>query len=212
MREQKEINWFIENGFSVLAPDLPGIGELGSGALKGDAYINNISYNMWFMSMLIGRSILGVQVSDVIKLAHVLKQKNSKNHVYGIAREEMSPILLHAAAFDPVVSKIALIKPYWSYESIVKNRFYNSEFVYSIVPGALLEYDLPDLAATLAPRSIVIAGTTDSEGKYINNRMVTKNYAVIREAYDHQKVKNELEFLSADSVTDPEQIFGNWKD
>src|SRR5690606_2845813 len=97
-KEEDEIKWLIENGFTIHAPDLLGIGELGNGSLKGDAYIDNISYNMWFTAMLIGRSIVGIQSADVVKLAHLLKQGKSINSIYGIAREEMSPVLLHAAA------------------------------------------------------------------------------------------------------------------
>src|SRR5690606_2363672 len=74
--EKNEMQWLVENGFTVLAPDLLGTGELGNGAVKGDAYIDNISYNIWYTSMLIGRSILGVQTADVVKLSHLLKKKN----------------------------------------------------------------------------------------------------------------------------------------
>ncbi|HZH71568.1 MAG TPA: alpha/beta hydrolase family protein, partial [Mariniphaga sp.] len=98
--DNKEWDWLLKNGFTILAPDLPGIGELGDGKLKGDAFIDNISYNMWYNAMLIGRSIVGVQASDVVKLSYSLLRIHGFTDVFGIARGEMSPVLLHAAVFD----------------------------------------------------------------------------------------------------------------
>lgn len=210
VEEEKEIKWLLNNGVMVLAPDLPGTGALGNGALKGDAVINNISYNLWFTAMLIGRSIVGVQAAEVVKLAHVLRQKKTSLHIYGIAHEEMSPVLLHAAALDTVISKIALIKPYVSYESIVKNRFYDSKFVYSMVPGALQGYDLPDLAAALAPRNLLIAGPTDGEGAFIKTHQWEKEYKIVRKAYADDHAKTLLHILPYAPTMKPDCMLGKW--
>src|SRR5690554_4961832 len=121
--DNKEWDWLLKNGFTILAPDLPGIGELGDGKLKGDAFIDNISYNMWYNAMLIGRSIVGVQASDVVKLSYSLLRIHGFTDVFGIARGEMSPVLLHAAVFDSVISRVSLIEPYSSYSDFVLNRF-----------------------------------------------------------------------------------------
>src|SRR5690554_749898 len=121
--DNKEWDWLLKNGFTILAPDLPGIGELGDGKLKGDAFIDNISYNMWYNAMLIGRSIVGVQASDVVKLSYLLLRIHGFTDVFGIARGEMSPVLLHAAVFDSVISRVSLIEPYSSYSDFVLNRF-----------------------------------------------------------------------------------------
>lgn len=208
--EANEIKWLIEKGFTVLAPDLLGIGELGNGSLKGDAYINNTSYNMWYTAMLIGRSIVGIQSADVVKLARLLKQERSHVTIYGLAREEMAPVLLHSAAFDPTISKIALIKPYTSYSSFVENRFYNSGFVYSIVPGALLEYDLPDLTATLSPRKVLIAGPTDTDGKYINANQFEREYETTRASYRKNGAEAQLVILPGNVIGKPDFILEKW--
>lgn len=182
MNESNEWNWLLGMGFTILAPDIPGNGELGGGKLKGDAYIDNISYNMWYNAMLIGRSIVGVQASDAVKLSHLLVNTHGFSEVFGIATEEMSPVLLHAAVFDPVISRVALINPYYSYRSFVINEFYNPRLVHSLVPGALTSYDLPDLAALLAPKKLLIAGRTEiyplaQEGDYTNeNEMIENAY------------------------------------
>lgn len=207
---KKEISWLVEQGYTVLSPDIIGTGELGPGALKGDAYIDNISYNMSFTAMQIGRSIVGIQASDVVKLSNLLKQYYRFEDIYAIAHEEMSPVLLHAAAFHPVISRMALIKPYCSYRIFEKNRFYEPRFVHSLVPGALTAYDLPDLAATLAPASLLIAGMTDASGQRKDEEEINKDLSVIKEAYYYKKAENQLEILPLESIKKPEIFYRKW--
>ncbi|MEX2591767.1 MAG: prolyl oligopeptidase family serine peptidase [Anditalea sp.] len=40
-----EIEWFVKSGFTVLAPDMIGIGEVGAGEFKGDSNFEGNSYN-----------------------------------------------------------------------------------------------------------------------------------------------------------------------
>ncbi len=209
MEENNEPGWLVGQGFTVLVPDLLGTGELGGGDFKGDAQIGDISYNMWFTAMLIGRSIVGIQTSDVVKLALLLKQKNKIEDIFGIAREEMSPVLLHAAAFNPAITRVALIKPYSSYRSFIVNRFYYPRFVHSLVPGALIGYDLPDLAATLAPAKLLIAGMTDANGQ-TNGEEVSKDLEVIEDAYQHIKAGDQLKIAPVESIKTPGILFNQW--
>ena len=86
----------------------------------------------------------------------------------------VSPVFLimnlHVAfAGRQELPRIALIDPLSSYWSIVVNKYYNSEFIHSTVPGALKHYDLPDLAAILAPRKLLMAGITDVRGDLFND-------------------------------------------
>jgi hypothetical protein len=191
-----EIEWFVRNGFTVLAPDLIGIGEMGPGIFKGDAYIESSSHNLWYASILIGRSIVGIRAGDVVRLTRLLKDRRNINEVYGFARKEMAPVMLHAAAFDQSITRIALIDPFSSYQSIAMNRFYDSKFVYSIVPGALSAYDLPDLAATLAPRKLLMAGVTDGNGKCLNSEAVSKDLDIIQTTYRNKNADTQLNIVS----------------
>ena len=82
-----QIEWFVKNGLTVLVPDVIGTGELGPGAFQGDSYIDSVSYNLWFASMLIDRSIIGIQTSDVVRLTNLLKNEYHQNEVYGFAKK-----------------------------------------------------------------------------------------------------------------------------
>ncbi len=193
--DKSEITKYTGRGFTILVPDLVCTGELSDGALKGDAYIDHVSYNLLFTTMLIGRSIVGIQAADIVKLSHHLARREGIDSVRGIAVENISPALLHAAAFDTVISQVTLLKPYPSYQSIVENRFYNPKFVYSLVPGALTSYDLADLAATLAPRKLVVEKIMDVKGETVValEEDFEKDFEVIVNAYNKQEAMEQLE-------------------
>ncbi len=205
-----EIEWFARNGFTILAPDLIGVGEMGPGKFTGDAYIDGISHNLWYASMLIGRSIVGIRAGDVVRLAGILKNNSVLTEVYGVARKEMAPVLLHAAAFNPAITRIALIGPYSSYYSIVMNHFYSSSFIHGTVPGVLKAYDLPDLAASLAPRKLMMAGTTDGNGKKTDPASITKDLAIVKTAYQNKNAADQLIIMSFDPTEKPYELLREW--
>lgn len=201
-----EMEWFVKNGFTVLAPDLPGAGELGAGDFEGDAFIGGVSHNIWYTSTLIGRSIVGVQAGDIARLVDIVKNKRKADAIYGVARAEMTPVLLHAAAFLPSIERIALIEHLTSYLSLVTNRFYHSGYVTGAVAGALRAYDLPDLAATLAPRKLLVAGLTNGSNEPTT---AVNDLAVIQGGYAHQRAEGALNLLP-DSRSDIREIFLQW--
>jgi hypothetical protein len=205
-----EMEWFVRNGFTVLAPDLIGMGEMGPGDFRGDSYIEGVSYNIWFASMLIGRSIVGIRAGDVVRLTRLLKKTSGINEVYGFARKEMAPVLLHAAAFDSAITRIALIEPYSSYRSIVMNRFYDPRFLYSTVPGALKAYDLPDLGASLAPRKLMIAGVTDGYGKNTDTENINMDLAIVKIAYQNKKADGQLNVVYLKPTEKPFDLYMEW--
>jgi cephalosporin-C deacetylase-like acetyl esterase len=203
------IEWLVMHGFTVLAPDLIGTGETGPGDFKGDSYINGQSYNIWFASILIGRSIVGIQAGDVVRLARYLGKRPLIDEVYGVAIREMSPVLLHAAAFDQIISRVALVQPYSSYRGIVLNRFYDPAFIRSTVAGSLKVYDLPDLSASLAPRKLLMAGTTDGLGSQSEDAALNEDISVIRRAYHSGNADDKLIILPG-KPGDPGSYFPEW--
>jgi len=205
-----EIEWFVKKGFTVLAPDMIGIGETGPGLLKGDSYIEGNSYNAWFGSVLIGRSIVGIRAGDVVRLTRVLQKDTGIKEIYGFARKEMAPVLLHAAAFDPAITRIALIEPYSSYQSIVMNRFYNPHFIHSTVPGALTAYDLPDLAVCLAPRKLMMAGVTDGTGITTDNESINIDMNIIKAGYHFGNAEGQLRIVALKPNEKTDDLFMEW--
>ena len=186
-----EMEWFVKNGFTVLAPDLIGIGEMGNGSFKGDAEIGGVTYNTWYTSTIIGRSIVGIRAGDVARLIQVLKKQGTEE-IFGLARKEMTPVMLYAAAFNDEIKRIALLEPCSSYRSIVMNRFYYPGFIHNLVPGALKSYDLPDLAGTLAPRKLLMAGTTDGNGGKDDKAGIDQDLEIIKKSYQNRNAGGQL--------------------
>ena len=204
------MEWFVRHGFTVLAPDMVGVGEMGPGVFRGDAYIEGGSHNLWYASMLIGRSIVGIRASDVVKLTRLLEKTRNVRDVYAVARGEMSPVLLHAAAFEGSISRIALIEPFSSYMSIAINHFYISSFIPGVVPGALKEYDLPDIEAALAPRKMLIAGVTDGFGKITDTAGINDDLSIVRDEYRRKDAEGQLMILSLPDYNKYDAVFGDW--
>ncbi len=202
-----EMEWFVNNGFTVLAPDILGTGEMGGGKFRGDSNIKGISFNIWFLSMLIGRSIVGIQASDVVRLSRELKVSQGVSEVYGFARREMSPVLLHAAAFDQSITRVALVEPYSSYRSVVTSRFYTPAFIPSTVPAALGAYDLPDLAGSLAPRKLVMAGTTGGSGDTTDTNSIKSDLQIVTDAYHSRKADAQLKIIAGKTTGDLNDLY-----
>ena len=198
-----EIEQLVRQGFTVLAPDIIGVGEIGRGNFRGDRY----HVHMWHCSILIGRSIAGVRAGDVFRLTRLLEKNSKVDEIYGVARKEMAPVLLHAAAFDPAIAQVVLIEPYSSYRSIAMNRFYNPDFILNTVPGALKAYDLSDLAASLAPRKLIMTGVTDGSGETTDTENINQDLSFIRTAYKAKRAEEQLKILTRESLDKPNDSF-----
>ena len=158
----------VKQGFTVLAADLLGIGEVGSDQVVGDSNFEGSSYNVWFGFLLTGRSIAGVHAADIVRLGRLLKSQGAKQ-VHGWASGKLSPALLHAAAFEALFSKVVLQNPLSSYASLVTSRFYKPQYIMGAVPAALTAYDLPDLASTIRQTDIILIHPVDGAGVAVDH-------------------------------------------
>jgi len=199
IQEGGDMEWFVKNGVMVVAPDLVGIGEMGPGEFKGDSYVDSVSYNIWFAGILTGRSIAGIRAGDVVRIADQLKKEGVKD-IYGLAKKQMAPVLLHAAAFDKDITKVALIQPYSSYRAIVMDNNYNADFLHSTVAGSIGVYDLPDLEASLAPKTLLIAGVTNANGNISNDADIINDLSVVKAAYQHT-APDKLQIVSEGTIS-----------
>lgn len=207
-----EMELFVKNGFTVLAPDMIGTGEVGPGDWQGGSYFphsfnNNLLYQIWYASILTGRSIVGIRAADVNRLVDVIENTIKPIEIYGFAKNEMCPVLLHAAAFNPSIKRIALIEPLASYRSIVYERFYYPGFIDNTVAGALKHYDLPDLAASLAPRSLLMANITDGTGKQSDSVLIQEDISIIKKTYRRKNAENNLHIINGEVSESLEKFF-----
>jgi hypothetical protein len=210
--EGGEMEQLVKKGYIVLAPDLIGIGETGPGVFKGDAYIDNVSYNVWFAAILIGRSIVGVRAGDIVRAAKYLESREDVDHrdISIIAYGEMCPVALHAAAFEDGISKVALVEPLISYRSIVMNRYYDARLTHATVAGALTAYDLPDLAACISPRKLLMVNVTDQSKNRAEAELIEKELAITRSAYSAAGARERLIIRNWESGQTMDEAFSSW--
>jgi dienelactone hydrolase len=206
------IESLVDQGYIVLAPDLLDIGEMGPGDLTGDAYIGNVSYNKWFAAVQIGRSITGVRAGDVNRLTQILLGRSdvTADGITAVAYAEMAPVLLHAASFEPGISEIALMDPLVSYRALVMNKYYMPEYTHAAVAGALQAYDLPDLAATLAPRELLMVNVTDGEGNPAGAEVMEEDLSVVHRAYEAAGADSHLRVTAGETDMTKSRELREW--
>jgi dienelactone hydrolase len=169
------IHTLVQEGFSVLLADLPGIGSLGPGYLKGDAYIDNTSFNQWFAGIMTGRSIVAIRAEDIMRIAHFARTEMAEvASVSAISFGALGSELLHAANFGSLIQHVGLINPFLSYAGMALSRDYKPSYITSVVAGAINDYDLPDLMAGLSPKRVFVANPLDPTGAAYSRAEVTQ--------------------------------------
>ena len=155
----------VREGHPVLLADLPGIGSMGPGYMKGDSYIDSTSYNQWFAAVLAGQSNVGLRAEDIVRIIHFAKTDlNESEGVSLLAVGSLGSEALHATLFEPGIKNVCLIRSFLSYADIATTRFYKPEYVPFTVPGAIGEYDLPDIIAGLCPRKVLLIDPLSGDG------------------------------------------------
>jgi len=212
-----EMEWLVQKGYIVVAPDVLGIGETGPGDFLGDAYafkVGRASYNIWFLGILTQKSLVGIRAADIINTVNYLKSRDDviPTQIKAVALGDLCPVLLHAAAFDPSISAVALIEPLVSYRAIVNNKYYQPGLIHSTVAGALTAYDLPDLAACLAPRKLLMVNVVDHNRKPAPQDIVEQELNIVYKTYAEKNQQKKLTIIIQDYARHPDlkEMISSW--
>ncbi|MDF9798410.1 gas vesicle protein [Catalinimonas alkaloidigena] len=181
----EEIEALVKQGYTVLSADILGTGELGPGYLKGDAYIEGVSYNQWFASILLNQSIVARQAADMVRMAQYVQEENPEVALSAIAHSTLAPALLHAAAFEPAIGSIALVDPLISYASLVNHENYDPEWVPASVVGSVNGYDLADLAATLGSGKLLMINPQNHLSEAVSADEFEEEWSFVRGFYQN---------------------------
>jgi hypothetical protein len=201
----------IQQGYSVVLFVVPGIGSLGPGFLKGDAYFDKTSFNQWFAGILTNKSIVGMRAEDIVRIAHFIKSDvGGFEVVSALAKGALGSELLHAAVFDESIQKVGLINPFISFADIALSQEYVPSFIPSTVAGAIDKYDLPDLMALLCPKKIAIINPQTSSGKEARHDDASLALSFPTDVFVQQGVEDYIELVIErdDQLVDDKII--NW--
>ncbi len=160
----------MKTGLVVLSIDARGIGETRYTADEGGSdwprYFGD--YDSAMTSLLLDKPLVAMRAEDISRAVDVLatRPEVDASRMVAFGRGMGAVPVLYAAAFDSRIRKVGLDESLVSYESVVRSRIHRNVFE-NVVRGALRYYDLPDLVAWLAPRSVLIVDPVDPLGELV---------------------------------------------
>jgi hypothetical protein len=199
------IEKLVKKGYIVAAADVLGVGEIQHSAGRG--------HQLGYTAVLIGRSMVGIQAGDIVRVVNYLKSRNDVDRlkIGAIAFNEICLSLIHAAAFDSSINNIALIGSLISYQSVAMNRIYRIgvtkrpgsddywhpyeiDFTWGIA-SVLTGYDLPDLMGCIAPRKIALVDPRDPMLEPASTELIDKELEFPRSVYSSIRATGNLSVL-----------------
>ncbi len=182
------VEGLLQQGRRVLVADLRGMGE--TAPADGKSGPLGVGVQEAFLSLHLGRPLLGQRVGDLLAVIAALADE-SPGGVALVGRGAAGPVALHAAALEPRVVALTIDGAITSWSDVVRTPLTRDQLT-NVVPGALASYDLPDLAASLAPRPLTIRGAVDPAGRSASRGRVDDAYAVARQAYRRRGAETSL--------------------
>ena len=178
LEKEGVVDQLARQGYEVIVPDLSGYGELGSGYMKdGDAILEEVPLNLWYAGIQTHQSLVAVRAGEIAILADFVKKTSQTPQPLTVAASgTLTSDLLHAAIIANPFEQIILLNPLVSYQSITEQPDYKPKFVMSSVAGALVQYDLPDLVAALAPKDFLLINPVDAGEKELSQDKISAAY------------------------------------
>lgn len=172
------VDQLARQGYEVIVPDLSGYGELANGYMQGgDAILEEVPLNLWYAGIQTHQSLVAVRAGEIAILADFIKKISSApQHLSVVASGTLTSDLLHATTIAKPFEQTILLNPLVSYQSITEQENHKPKFVMSSVAGALVQYDLPDLVAALAPKGLLLINPVDASERELSQNQVSNAY------------------------------------
>ncbi|MBE7462118.1 MAG: acetylxylan esterase [Planctomycetes bacterium] len=191
-------------GYHILSIDVRGTGEtrLQPERLDGDPYEKLLMgpESMWARRALnAGLNLFGMRVFDTLRALEYLRTRPD------VQAEEVSLVgvgrgalwALYASALDPKVRRVALLRGLGTYKSLVAHRLHNHHFS-MFLGGVLNDYDLPQVAASVAPRPLTLLNTVNERRERMPAEEVARAYAFTQLLYKRFDAPEALRVRTTD--------------
>lgn len=184
------LDQLARNGYLVIAADVRGVGETDASRFSsltssefGQLFDTNtsLSYAAWSMD----RSLLGMRVQDVVRTIDYAVQRGGADgrNLHLIGKGNAGLWCLYAAALDPRIQSLICVQSLLSYRSLVHaDRYLYSADV--LIPEILMHFDLPQVAAAVAPRKLTLIEPVDAMKKAVGFAQVEDEYRWARAAFE----------------------------
>jgi dienelactone hydrolase len=184
------IEKLVQAGRTVLALDVRGSGETAPGTAPANRpnYFG-VDYTESFLGLHLNRPLLGQRVRDVLAVVAALSAKGDPA-IQVSATGSVAVVALHAAALEPRIREVELRRCLTSWSDVVHTPISHNQLT-NVVPGALAVYDLPELAAAVAPRPLTIQAVSPT-GAAVDAERLMKTYTPTVRAYEREKAPEKL--------------------
>ena len=166
-REDDLYPQLAEAGIAVCAQDVRGVGDLEPQFSPGAAGYergHQAEEDYAWASLILGRSLLGQRTADIVRMAEALAGAHPASAITLAARGKMTVPALCAAALERRIAELYLTDHLVSWRALLESETYSQPFA-NFVPNALRETDLPEIARSIAPRPVIVAGLVDGTGQ-----------------------------------------------
>ena len=189
--DMQTVTALARGGLLVLAVDVRGVGETASRGGRGDEdpeswprLLLGAEANCACNAFLMGTTMLGLRTFDAARCVDYLLTRDdvdpARIAVLGVGN--MGLVALHAGALDARIATTITDGALATYRSIAFSEVYRHP-PESFVPGVLSEYDLPNVAAIVAPRRLLMVNPSDPMRAPLELADARQAYATAFETY-----------------------------
>lgn len=203
-----DIEALVRAGYLVLAPDLRGWGET---AALGGHPPHDGRYHLSMRAMLIGRTIIGMQATDLLGTFDYLASRPDVDagRIGVFSKGNAEVVALLTAALEPRIHQIACEEGPVSYLDIVRARFHD-DIADITIPGVLEQFDLPDVAAAIAPRRLWLVDLSLPSGSPEVLGKVTPEYQSAERAYAQLYAQKDFRITTRPEGWAFAKVYGEW--
>lgn len=157
-----------EKNYTIIAVDLPGIGELKDPEFKGDGFVKNVAFNYTFGASLIGKSIPGIQCESVDLILQYIGKEYSGQKIDAVNNGTQS--LLYYAVLNPTFRKLIITDVPKNYKDLTNSIYFDPLKAFYMIPGSVPCFDMDDLikcAGQVKVKTYFDDLSIDTSNKYI---------------------------------------------
>jgi hypothetical protein len=126
-----------------------------------------------------------------------------------LGKRQGGVLALVLAVLQPKVEKIAVEGTVLSYMEIARAR-YHEGLTAAFVPGVLRDFDLPDLAAALAPRPLWIVDPRTPTGALVSADHARSEFAPTTLAYERARQPAAFRVLHRPEAWPLDRLYASW--
>jgi pimeloyl-ACP methyl ester carboxylesterase len=196
----------VDSGHTVVAVDLRGYGESKTTALSSRddrggwmaQLLGTESMRYGYGARHTGRTFIGFRIYDLLQAMKALPQLGLGNQAVLIARGGTGILALQAAVIDPNVKAVCAWRSLTSYMDVIRTPLYHVRF-YDMIPNVMDAYDLPQLAASLAPRPLALVSPIDPKLELAQKSDAQAVYKSVAASYKNLKAAKRFLIDTADN-------------